>query len=91
MSLNLELFVNDRYNILKILFDNQFHIKNDSYAPLSQQEIADLAHFSKLKTNKIINELKDIGCIIQYQGKKGKYALTDAGINIIKTIQESKI
>lgn len=91
MSLNLELFVNDRYSILKILFDNQFHIKNDSYVPLSQQEIADLAHFSKLKTNKIINELIDSKYIVPFQDKKGKYALTKNGLKVIETLQNTTL
>ena len=55
--------------------------------PLSQQEIADLAHYSKLKTNKIINDLKDYGCVVPFQGKKGKYALTEIGRKVVYAIQ----
>lgn len=51
MEFTLEFFSNDRYDILKLLCDNQIKVKDDFYVPLSQQEIADIAHFSKLKTN----------------------------------------
>ena len=54
MEFNLEFFSNDRYDILKLLCDNRIKVKDDFYVPLSQQEIADIAHFSKLKTNKLL-------------------------------------
>ena len=57
MDFTLEFFSNDRYSILKLLSENQVTIKESSYVTLSQQEIADMAHFSKLKTNKLLNEL----------------------------------
>lgn len=56
-ELTLEFFTNDRYKILNTLSNNLVKIKEDCYVPLSQQEIADMVHFSKLKTNKILNEL----------------------------------
>lgn len=72
---------------MKILLENQITIKEERYVPLSQQEIADLAHYSKLKTNKIINEHKDYGCLVPFEGKKGKYALTETGLRVIYAIQ----
>lgn len=87
IKMNLELFANDRYKVLKILSENQITIKEESYVPLSQQEIADLVHFSKLKTNKIMNELKDYGCVVPFQGKKGKYALTEIGLKVVYAIK----
>ena len=53
MEFTLEFFANDRYDILKLLCDNQVKVKDAFYVTLSQQEIADMAHFSKLKTNRI--------------------------------------
>lgn len=50
-------FTNDKYKLLKFLYDNQIEIKNNKYIALSQQEIADSLHFSKNKTNKIMQEL----------------------------------
>ena len=52
--INLVDFTNDKYKLLKFLYDNQIEIKNNKYIALSQQEIADSLHFSKNKTNRII-------------------------------------
>lgn len=57
MSFSLDFFSNEKYKLLKIIYDNRVDIKKDAYATLSQQEIADIAHISKLKANRIINVL----------------------------------
>ena len=54
--INLVDFTNDKYKLLKFLYDNKIEIKNNKYIVLSQQEIADSLHFSKNKTNKIMQE-----------------------------------
>ena len=82
----IEYFLNDRYKLLKFLKSNEIHIKNDVYVPLSQQEIADGIGSSKLKTNKLINELKDAGYIVSFMDKQGKYQITDSGNDIMDGI-----
>lgn len=89
MEFVLEFFGNDRYVILKLLNDNQIKVKDDFYVPLSQQEIADVAHFSKLKTNKLLNELIDGGYICYFQGKRGKYAITEKGFKVLRLMQKN--
>lgn len=89
MEFTLEFFSNDRYKVLKLLCDNQIKVKNDFYVPLSQQEIADIAHFSKLKTNKILNELIENECIDYFNGKRGKYAITKKGYKVIQLVQKN--
>ena len=89
MEFTLELFANDRYNILKLLCDNQVKVKDDFYVPLSQQEIADIAHFSKLKTNRILNELMDNGFISYFNGKRGKYFITEKGHKVLHLIHKN--
>lgn len=84
---NIEYFMNDRYMLLKFLKSNEIHIKNDVYIPLSQQEIADGIGSSKLKTNKLINDLKDAGYIISFMDKQGKYQITDSGNDIMNGIR----
>ncbi|NFL41819.1 hypothetical protein FDB55_03515 [Clostridium botulinum] len=91
MNCMLEFFANDKYKLLSVLKNNQIKIKKDLYIPLSQQEIADIAHFSKLKTNKIINELIDRNFLIIYKGKKGKYALTNKAYKVLEFMQETNI
>ena len=55
---SLEYFANDNYKVLKFLYDNQIQVKNKYYIVLSQQEIADMVNFSKLKTNGIMQDLR---------------------------------
>lgn len=84
--MSLELFANDRYTILKLLKENQITIKEETYASLSQQEIADLAHKSKLKTNKILNELIEAGFLAS--SIRGKYSITESGQRVLKVFEE---
>ena len=85
----LEMFGNDKYVILKLLSENQVKVKDDFYVPLSQQEIADIAHFSKLKTNRLLNELLDADMIIYFNGKRGKYAITNKGHRVLQLMQKN--
>ena len=54
---NLEFFMNDKYTVLKAMSDNQVNVNGFPYCNLSQQEIADMVHMSKMKVNGIIQEL----------------------------------
>lgn len=89
MEFTLEFFANDKYGLLKILHQNQVKVRDDFYISLSQQEIADIAHFSKLKTNQIINELIDVGCVEIYKNKRGKYAITENGVKVLHLMQRN--
>ena len=87
MDVDLAFFANDRYTILKLLYDNQVKIKEDYYVPLSQQEIADIAHFSKIKANKILNELINAGYVTFFNGKRSKYTITAEGKRVLQSLQ----
>ena len=90
MDFNLEYFSNDRFLILKLIYENLVCIKNSYYAPLSQQVIADMAHFSKLKTNKILKELLNKGYIYYFNKTRGKYAITNNGNLVLRIILKDK-
>lgn len=85
--INLVDFTNDKYKLLKFLYDNQIKIKNNKYIALSQQEIADSLHFSKNKTNKIMQELKKDNFIDTFKNTKGKYIVSDKGNKVISVIE----
>lgn len=85
--INLVVFTNDKYKLLKFLYDNQIEIKNNKYIALSQQEIADSLHFSKNKTNKIMQELKKDNFIDTFNNTKGKYIVSDKGNKVISVIE----
>lgn len=82
--INLVDFTNDKYKLLKFLYDNQIKIKNNKYIALSQQEIADSLHFSKNKTNKIMQELKKDNFIDTFKNTKGKYIVSNKGNKLLR-------
>lgn len=91
MEFSLDFFGNDRYAILKLLSENQVKIKENYYVSLSQQEIADIARFSKLKTNRLLNELLKEGFVDYFNGKRGKYTITNNGLRVLHLMQEKQI
>ena len=84
----LEQFANDKYKLLHFLSTMQVDIAGNSYVSLSQQEIADGVGFSKLKTNGLIKELKALGCLTSYNGKNGKYQITEMGYVVLSTMNQ---
>ena len=87
---NLEYFANDNYKVLKVLYDNKIQVKDKCYVALSQQEIADMVNFSKLKTNGIMQELREKGFIANYENKRRKYVLTDIGYKVIELMKKNR-
>lgn len=71
-----EFFVNDKYRVLECMASRQIPVNNEHVIKLSQQEIADILHFTKTKVNTIIGELKANGYLIQLSAR-GKYSLTE--------------
>ena len=90
MEPNLKFFSNDRFLILELIYKNLVTIKKKCYAPLSQQEIADIAHFSKLKTNKILKELLDNDYVYFFNETRGKYAITNKGNSVLRIILKNE-
>lgn len=79
-----EFFVNDKYRVLECMANRQISVNNELVIKLSQQEIADILHFTKTKVNIIIGELKTNGYITQLS-TRGKYSLTEkANIELSK-------
>jgi len=64
----------------------KIEIKNNKYIALSQQEIADSLHFSKNKTNKIMQELKKDNFINTFNNTKGKYIVSDKGNKVVEIV-----
>lgn len=71
-----EFFVNDKYKVLECMANRQIPVNNAQIIKLSQQEIADMLHFTKTKVNVIIGELKANGYLVQLSAR-GKYSLTE--------------
>lgn len=81
-----EFFVNDKYRVLECMANRQISVNNEQVVKLSQQEIADILHFTKTKVNTIIDELKSNGYIVQIS-PRGKYTLTEKANSEIKKVQ----
>ncbi|MBQ3760500.1 MAG: nucleotidyl transferase [Clostridia bacterium] len=71
-----EFFVNDKYRVLECMATRQIPVNSEQVIKLSQQEIADILHFTKTKVNAIIGELKVNGYLVQLSAR-GKYSLTE--------------
>jgi len=77
-------FVNDRFVILKTLYENQVTIGENQFTPVTQEELANLTQFSKAKVNKLLNELIDGGYVIMFNSIKGRYQITNSGYEVLK-------
>ena len=80
----LEFFTNDRYLVLKTLYEHQIEINNSEICPITQQEIADAIGCSKAKINMVLNELIDNSYVKIYNNTKGRYVLTEEAKKIMK-------
>ena len=83
----VEFFVNDRYFVLKALYEHQIAINNAEICPITQQEIADALGCSKAKVNMVLNELINNGYVQIYNNTKGRYVLTDEAKKIMKKLK----
>lgn len=91
MEFTLEPFANDSFKVLKFLKDNQVEVKGHWYVTLSQQEIADMNHMSKLKTNRILRELREGNFVVLYQNKRGKYKITEQGHEVLRLMLKNNV
>lgn len=82
-----DFFVNDRFHILKVLYDNQAKIGDNVFTPVTQEELSSITKWSKAKVNKVLNELIDNGYVVVFNGSKGRYQITDSGLQVIKRFE----
>ena len=83
---DMELFLNDNFKVLFLLYNNQIKINKDSICPLTKSEISESLGFSLMKVNSIMITLRDAGYIDKYKNSRGRYILTAKGRKIIKQI-----
>ena len=80
-----DLFLNDYYKLLKLLYDNQTVVLDKKIIPLTQAEICSVMSMSKVKVNSIFVDLQRDGFLVQET--RGKYSLTDTSEIIIQGIE----
>ena len=49
-----------------------------------------MVNFSKLKTNGIMQELREKGFIDNYENKRRKYVITDIGYKVIELMSKNR-
>ena len=86
--MGIELFLNDKYRLLKLLYDNQTLVLNRKVIPLTQQEISAELGMSKAKVNSLIGNLQENGFISLET--RGKYALLDKGILMVEDFSKTE-
>ena len=84
--MTMDLFLNDYYRLLKLLYDNQTVVLDKKVVPLTQMEICSVLKMSKVKVNTIFVELQKEGLLIQET--RGKYSLTDKACAIVDSIEK---
>ena len=83
--MGIELFLNDYYDLLKLMHDNEVIILDEKVIPLTQQ-IATTLKCSKMKINSMFSALQKQDFV--EQKTRGKYVLTDKAEMIIETIEK---
>ena len=89
MEFTLEYFANDRYRVLSYLSTQQVEVSNQMVVVMTQQELADNLHMSKLKVNEIMVGLVDGGFVDV--PKRGRYRLTEKGVKVLRLIQKKNV
>ena len=83
---DVDLFLNDNYQVLMVLYMHQQEINGNIFSAITQQEVADNVGFSLMKINSIIGKLKKAGYVNSYRNSRGRYKLTDKAYFLIHTI-----
>ena len=83
--MGINLFLNDYYELLKLMHDNEAVILDEKIIPLTQLQIATTLNCSKMKVNSMFSVLQKEGFV--EQKSRGKYILTDSAESIIETIE----
>jgi Mn-dependent DtxR family transcriptional regulator len=84
--MGIKLFLNDYYDLLKLMHDNEVVILDEKVIPLTQQQIATTLKYSKMKVNSMFRILQEENFV--KQKTRGKYVLTDKAETIIDTLEK---
>lgn len=80
-------FLNNDYKVLEIINENQFKDDNNTYCPLTQEEIAKRIGCSRITINSILKRLKKDGFITQNPNNK-RYSTTQKSLELVKKIKK---
>ncbi len=86
--MGIELFLNDSYKLLKLLYDNQTKVLDKKVVPLTQIEIGSELGMSKAKVNALIGQLQDEEYIAMES--RGKYVLSSKALILIEDMRRTE-
>lgn len=81
--MSVDYFTNDRYKVLKCMYERQIEVAGNIYVPLSQRQISDITGLAYKTVNAIIKYLREDGYISFEGTTRGKYILTDKAKAVI--------
>ena len=84
--MGIDLFTNDNYQLLKLLYDNQTTVLDKRVIPLTQGEISRALGMSKAKINVMFGNLQEYGFISQES--RGKYCLLPKGVMLVEGLKK---
>ena len=87
---DIELFLNDNFKVLDLLYNNQVKINKAYICPMTQQEIGEGFGFSLMKVNAIMLTLRQEGYIDRYKNSRGRYVLTTKAKKLLTMLEANK-
>ena len=66
--MGIKLLLNDYYDLLKLMHDNEAIILDEKVISLTQQQIASTLNYSKMKVNSMFGVLQKEGFLNKKQG-----------------------
>lgn len=87
---DMELFLNDNFKVLDLLYNNQVKINKTYICPMTQQEIGEGLGFSLMKVNAIMLTLRQEGYIDRYKNSRGRYVLTTKAKKLLTLLETNK-
>lgn len=88
MDKTMYFLINNYGKTLEAIYDNQVTIKNETYCPLTQVELAKLIGVSRNTMVVIIKKLYETELLKEINNSK-KYILTNKGNEVIKLLKKN--
>lgn len=85
--MGIDLFLNDIYKLLKLLYDKQTVVLDKKVVPLTQTEIGNVLGMSKAKVNALIGQLQDEDYVSLET--RGKYMLSEKATILVETMRRT--
>ena len=85
--MRLNYFSNDKYKLLKYLIDNTYKNDGEVYYQGNQQDLANNVHYSKQKTNFLMQDLCNDGFVLLIDKYHSIYRINKISIQVVKVME----